>query len=337
MKTKLCPPDSANIDECAAAIKAGGLVAFPTETVYGLGTNALLEEKVGQIFAAKGRPADNPLIVHIGSVRQLKKAAVDIPDRAYRLLRSPLMPGPLTLVLKKAPAIPYIVTGGLDTVAVRIPKNAIAKRLLTKADVPVCAPSANKSAAPSPTTAAHVLADLDGSIEYILDGGPCEIGLESTVLDLTVDPPCILREGGTPRSAIESVIGRVGVSCDTAAAAAASAPKSPGAKYKHYAPRAAVYTAEPDERAEVGRFYDRETAAGKRCVILSMTETPEGPRAEWPVGKTAADYAKRLFAYFRRADEAGYDVIIAVKPPHNADDVSEAVINRLNKAAVGRV
>src|SRR5436853_1829526 len=238
-------PDAQAIAQAAAIIHEGGLVAFPTETVYGLGAAAMSEQAVRRIFAAKGRPADNPLIVHISNRAMLDLVAADVSDQAEALIDR-YWPGPLTLVLKRKPEVAVSVSAGLPTVAVRMPNNPIALALIRAAATPIAAPSANRSGRPSPTSAAHVLADLAGRIEMILDGGATNIGIESTVLDMTGDVPMVLRPGWITEAQVAAVTGVV-----THAAAPAELRRSPGTRYRHYSPRARVVLVEPGARASL--------------------------------------------------------------------------------------
>ncbi len=259
----------------ANLIRSGELVAFPTETVYGLGANGLDGEAVNRIFEAKGRPNDNPLILHIAKKSELKKLWSHVPDRAYPLIET-FWPGPLTLIFHKADAVPYEVTAGLETVAVRMPSDKTAQSLIRKAGVPIAAPSANRSGKPSPTTAEHVLEDMDGRIPLILDGGECKYGVESTVLSL-VGEPTILRPGAVTKEMLEAVIGPVRLAgsilrplMDREVAA------SPGMKYKHYAPDAQVIvidgTPEQTAKCALSMYYDY-MEQGKTVEILSTKQT----------------------------------------------------------------
>ena len=332
--------DAPEINAAAQLIRAGELVAFPTETVYGLGAHALQADAVAKIFAAKGRPADNPLIVHIYDLSQLQSLAADIPAEAM-LLAQHFWPGPLTLIFSKKPGVPDITTGGLETVAVRLPAHSIALALLRQAGVPVAAPSANLSGRPSPTTAAHVLADLDGRISAILDGGPCTVGVESTVLDIRFGEPKLLRPGGVTPEQISAVLKRP---CHLVhwQPENSDAPPSPGLKYIHYAPRAPLYllTGIPEKQLEklqqlqqtfqaegkrVGLLISRESAAkiaGEEVIILGSRNHP-------------AQLAARLFAALRSFDAKQVDVIIA--EGYSKTGVGLAVMNRLQKAAGSRV
>ncbi|HVG21856.1 MAG TPA: L-threonylcarbamoyladenylate synthase, partial [Blastocatellia bacterium] len=223
-------PQEEVIERAAAIIRGGGLVAFPTETVYGLGADAMNEAAVQKIFEAKGRPGDNPLIVHVGSESDLGRVADETSAKARDLIGR-FWPGPLTLVLKRRPELAESVSAGLPTVAVRMPRNAVALGLIRKAGTPIAAPSANRSGRPSPTSAAHVARDLEGRIDMIIDGGPTDIGVESTVLDMTADPPVILRPGWITEESLASVIGPTG-----RAASLEELRRSPGTRHRHYSP-----------------------------------------------------------------------------------------------------
>ena len=241
MQTELLPVNDESLSRAGELIRAGGLVAFPTETVYGLGANALDADAVRRIFEAKGRPGDNPLIVHISRVDQLSPLITGAPSPAARALMDACWPGPMTLIFPKSPAVPAEVTAGLDTVAVRFPVHPAARSLIEAARRPIAAPSANRSGRPSPTTAAHVLEDMDGRVPLILDGGACAVGLESTVIDVTGDTPRILRPGGVTPERIAEICG--GVTVDDAVLRPlreGERPRSPGMKYRHYAPTGAL-------------------------------------------------------------------------------------------------
>ena len=280
METKIRKIDKNKIDEniieeAAAILREGGLVAFPTETVYGLGADALQEEAARKTYAAKGRPSDNPLIVHIADYEDLRKIAVNIPAETD-MLAAHFWPGPLTMIFEKSPAVPYGTTGGLDTVAVRMPVDPVAAALIRAAGGFVSAPSANTSGRPSPTTAEHVAEDLSGRIEMILDSGPVDIGLESTILDMTVTPPMILRPGAITAEMFEEVIGPVDVDQTLLSADSVQAPKAPGMKYRHYAPKAKMFIVEGDLREEILAIRQLSYAAhrqGKEVGIIATAET----------------------------------------------------------------
>lgn len=325
--------DERKIKVAARLILEGKLVAFPTETVYGLGADALNEEAVKRIFEAKGRPADNPLIVHIADFNDLKKLARDIPKEA-KLLAERFWPGPLTLVLPKKDEVPLVTTGGLDTVAVRMPAHEIALALI-RASTPVAAPSANISGKPSPTLAEHVVDDFYGRIEAIIDGGPTKVGVESTVIDLSSERPTLLRPGGLPLEEIEAVIGPVeihpavkGKNVDLA--------RAPGMKYKHYSPNAQVIVVEgPKERVrEKVRELVREYRSKGYRVGVMATEEFEADEF-YHLGRTVEDVAKNLFGALRELDRRGVDVIIAEGVEERG--LGLAVMNRLRKAAGYRI
>ena len=233
------PPDSTALKKIADLLCQGGLVAIPTETVYGLAANALDEKAVARIFEAKGRPQDNPLIVHIDSMLMLQKVVSHIPREAY-LLAERFWPGPLTMVLPRGKAIPASVSAGLDTVAVRMPSHPAAAAIISSCGLPLAAPSANLSGSPSPTTANHVMADLDGRIDAVADGGPCSVGVESTVVSLVSHPPRLLRPGGITPEQLRSVLGEIEIDPAVTGKMMSSAASSPGMKYKHYSPKADV-------------------------------------------------------------------------------------------------
>jgi L-threonylcarbamoyladenylate synthase len=321
-------PDRAAIAEAAALIRAGQLVAFPTETVYGLGADGLNPTALGEIYAVKGRPPDNPLILHLASQDQLPLVAADVPDVAYALIRV-FWPGPLTLVLPKTSRVPDLATGGLATLAVRMPAHPAALALISAAETPLAAPSANRSGRPSPTTAQHVLDDLNGSLPLILDGGPTPIGVESTVLDVTCIPPALLRPGGVTREAIEAVIGALQKAVDTSRHR-----RSPGMRYRHYSPKAEVRilegaTREGFERA-VAAALGRHQRVG--CLLHRL-----GPAEVLPgvivmrVGGCVADYARTLFAALRDLDALGATVILVEAVAE--EGIGMAVMDRLRRAA----
>ena len=304
--------DENGIALAAQLIKNGEIVAFPTETVYGLGANALDACAVAKIFEAKGRPSDNPLIVHIDSTDKLSDIADGDLTLARELFRE-FSPGPLTLVLPKNKNIPDTVTAGLKTVGVRIPAHPMALAFLKECGLPIAAPSANSSGRPSPTTAQHVLSDLEGRIEIILDGGPCDVGIESTVLDLTAEMPTILRPGAITEHRLLKMLKTVHKSGDFI-----GAPKAPGMKHKHYAPEVPLVIAENSEDAVLK--YRQNTEAGKKTIILNLGDSPE-------------EASRNLFAKLREAEKE-YDIIIISKLPD--EGIWASVMNRLYKAAEGK-
>ncbi|MBO4289552.1 MAG: threonylcarbamoyl-AMP synthase [Lachnospiraceae bacterium] len=343
MKTKIITIDGAgcgdeDLLEAARILREGGLVAFPTETVYGLGANALMPEAAQKTYAAKGRPSDNPLIVHIAEKEAVYGVAAEVSEAAERLMDA-FWPGPMTLVLKKADIIPKETTGGLDTVAVRMPSHPVANRLIRLAGVPVSAPSANLSGHPSPTEARFVIEDLDGRVDVIIDGGPVDIGLESTIIDLTGETPTILRPGYITRADLEQVT--AGVRTDPAIAGPPAedlVPKAPGMKYRHYAPKAqmTVYGGDPEA---VRRRIAKELAAAKlkglKTGVLCAAE--DRPYYSTDVLKCAGrmgsdeEIARNLFRCLREFDEENVDVIFSES--FRGGRLEDAIMNRLMKAA----
>ena len=330
MHTELCQADEASIRRAAALLRAGELVAFPTETVYGLGADALNGEAAARIFAAKGRPADNPLIAHIAGESGLAGLIAGEPCACARKLMRAFWPGPMTLIFPKSPRVPREVTAGLDTVAVRMPSHPVARALISAAQTPIAAPIANRSGRPSPTTAAHVLEDMEGRIPLILDGGPCEVGLESTVVDVTGARPRILRPGGVTLEMLEGVVGDVDVDEGVLhQLQAGSQARSPGMKYKHYAPKGEVtIVTGPRAAQEIARLYD---AAGGRAAILAFSQADYGARRVYRLKNAPGE----LFAVLRQLDEDGVETIYAEDVPTNG--VGLAVMNRLMRAAAFRV
>jgi L-threonylcarbamoyladenylate synthase len=331
-------PDPASIEEAARVLRAGGLVAFPTETVYGLGAHALDAAAVRRIFEAKGRPSTDPLIVHVSDVDAVRAIVSVLPDSAVELAKA-FWPGPLTLVLPRAEAVPREVTAGLDTVAVRVPAHPIARALLAAAQIPIAAPSANLFSRPSPTIAAHVLADLADRIDLIIDGGPTDVGVESTVLALTGTRPVILRPGAITESMLRRVIPDVDTAHLTTGESAPSA--SPGTLAKHYSPRAplTLYDGPPARvRARIASDAAAATAAGQRVGILVMDEDDLATGRIVRLGsETQPDIvAMRLYAALRDLDGDDVDLILARQFPSD-DGLGRAVRDRLSRAAAGRV
>ena len=342
-------PDPAVVEEAASALRAGKLVAFPTETVYGLGANALDPVAVEGIFEAKGRPATDPLIVHLAHIGQLSVCASHIP-LAARKLGLAFWAGPLTIILPKKPVVPDSVTAGLPSVALRVPSHRAARALMEMAGVPVAAPSANRFSRPSPTTAAHVLADLDGRIDILLDGGPTEIGLESTIVDFTVDPPVMLRPGGLTLEQIRTVVPEVVAGARRGSADVAQA--APGQLLRHYAPQAEMTLYMGDLAAVIRRVAADTrtlTAGGARVGILAPEDdllalAPElAPMAAAgrvevrPYGSRndPARSARELFAALRDLDATGVSHIFATVSGN--EGLGLAVQDRLTRAAEGRV
>ncbi|UOX69862.1 L-threonylcarbamoyladenylate synthase [Enterocloster bolteae] len=274
------------LKEAAGILRSGGLVAFPTETVYGLGGNALDEDAARKIYAAKGRPSDNPLIAHVSCVEEVEPLVKEIPEAGRKLMEA-FWPGPLTMIFPKSEKVPYGTTGGLDTVAIRMPDDLVANRLIALAGVPVAAPSANTSGRPSPTTADHVWQDMNGRIDMIIDGGPVGIGVESTIVDVSSAVPAVLRPGAITMEMLEEVLGEVSV--DPAILGPLSAdvrPKAPGMKYKHYAPKADLTLVEPGTGADRESGAEQVTGAEQKTGAGQVTGAEQKTRAGQ---KTGAD------------------------------------------------
>lgn len=327
------------IQVAADVIRRGGTVAFPTETVYGLGADALNPKAVARIFLAKKRPPDNPMIVHVANKEDVYRLTRKVPKAAEKLMNE-LWPGPLTLVLKRSEVVPDITVVGLDTIAIRMPNNRVALALITESKVPIAAPSANLAGRPSPTTAKHVLDDLAGRIDAILDAGPTRIGVESTVLDVTTSPPQILRPGGTSYEKLLSVLGRVKLHPVAMADKKARVveARSPGMKHKHYAPAAELVVVEGELDAIINRVQELASLymeKGKRAGIMATDESEHAYNADviksMGSRKDLAAVAKNLFRLLREFDDEKVDVIVAegIAPR----GLGLAVMNRLRKAA----
>ena len=321
-----------NIEKAAEIIRRGGLLGIPTETVYGLGANALNADACRRIYEAKGRPQDNPLIIHVPDSSWLSRYCEKVPESAYRLAEA-FWPGPLTMILPKKEIVPYRTTGGLETVGVRCPNHPVTLAVIAAADVPIAAPSGNTSGRPSPTSAADMLEDMDGKIDGIFDGGPCGVGVESTIIDLTCQPPRLLRAGGLPLEELERVLGTVLVDkCITQLMTDGERPRAPGMKYRHYAPKAPVTVV---------------TGDGKKSAAYIAAHAPEGAgvicfsefRAQFPgcvvheLGPEGdkSEQARRVFDALREFDATDVTEIFAQCP----DDagLGLAIGNRLKKAA----
>ena len=313
------------ISESVRVLRNGGLVAFPTETVYGLGADAFNDKAVARVFEAKERPPDNPLIVHIASVEQLKSIARAVPEKACRLAER-FWPGPLTLVVEHCGQVPGIVTAGLPTVAVRVPNHRVILSLITAFGGGIVGPSANLSGKPSPTTAQHVYDDLHGKVEIILDAGPTTIGVESTVVDVTTEPPTILRLGGLPKNEIEQIVGPLQTT-----SLSEKLKRSPGTRYRHYAPSAEIELLSVGDQKNFDRLIEHYRTKGKSigCIIHSLN--PHGIHKNNVHLIRKEDYARLLFDLLRRFDEIGVDVILIESIPEIGID--EAVMDRLRKAA----
>lgn len=344
MNTKIIKIDKNNIDkglikEAAKYIQEGKLVAFPTETVYGLGANGLDAEAVKKIFLAKGRPQDNPLILHIASIEQIHPLVKEIPSHFYKCMER-FWPGPLTMIFKRSKLVPDIITAGLDTVAIRMPRHPIALGLIKSSNTPIAAPSANLSGAPSPTIAKHVIDDQNGRIDMIIDGGSTGVGLESTVLDLTGDIPMILRPGGITMEDLKEII--PDVEQDIGTLKEGVTPKSPGQKYRHYAPKAEMYlyTGNIDNIVvKIKENTKKLLAEGKKIGIMATEET----KANYNEGfvlivgsrNNRETIASNLFNALRYFDDEGVDVILAEGV--ESDHIGMAIMNRMTKAAGGKV
>ncbi len=341
----LSDADRKLIGEAAEVIRAGGLVAFPTETVYGLGGNALDPDASARIYAAKGRPSDNPLIAHISCIEEIGPLTAAFRSDA-RILAQRFWPGPMTMVLPKSKIVPKTTTGGLDTVAVRMPSHPVARELIRLAGVPIAAPSANLSGRPSPTTAAHCMEDLNGRVEVILDGGSCPIGVESTIVDVTCEPPMLLRPGAVTLEMLCEALG-LEVEKDPVLEGEASPdlkPKAPGMKYRHYAPKAPMTVVCPkgpgSEEAVIRRVRELLKGPGRSAVICAEEHAPyykgyaDVIRESGPAGDLGRA-ARSLFALLREMDDEKVDRIAAEGFPDT--ELGYAIMNRMRKAAAGNI
>jgi L-threonylcarbamoyladenylate synthase len=324
--------DAESIARAARLLRAGELVAFPTETVYGLGAHALDERAVRRIFDAKGRPSHNPLIVHVGGVDEARQVAASWPDEAQALAER-FWPGPLTLVLPKRPEVPEVVTAGLPTVALRVPAHPVAHALIRAAGIPVAAPSANRSAELSPTTAQHVEKSLGDRVALILDAGPTDVGIESTVLDLTTPVPVVLRPGAISAADLAQLVG--GVAAGRPDPHGEDPRPSPGMLARHYAPRARLLLYDPsDEREDdqAGQRVNEEVARGGRVGALMREGTPPpGVGRAIAMPRTPDAYARRLYAALHELDDAGCSLVIVERVPD--EDAWAAVADRLERAS----
>lgn len=334
------------LDHAAEVIRQGGLVAFPTETVYGLGANTFDIKAIENIYKAKGRPSDNPLIVHIAEPEDLKGLVRSVPSSAEMLMDA-FWPGPLTMIMPKSDKIPSRITAGLDTVAIRMPSHPIARALIKKCGVPIAAPSANSSGRPSPTLAKHVIEDLSGKIDVIIDGGSAQVGLESTVLDVTVDPPMILRPGGITREQLTALLGNVAADAAIIGANSSTPPRSPGMKYRHYAPKAPfiLFQGQASHVAkEIAARADEALSEGKSVGILITEETADEYRKDLfehckilclGTRRAPESLAANLFKCLRDFDSSGVDIILAEAPDNSG--IGVAVMNRMVKASGGNI
>ena len=324
------------IEKAAGILRKGGLVAFPTETVYGLGADGLNASACKKIYEAKGRPSDNPLILHIGNISQLKDIVCDIPECAVKIIDR-FWPGPVTLVFRKKSIVPDSVSGGLNTVAVRFPSNPVARAIINAAKTPVAAPSANTSGKPSPTRAKHVLHDMDGKIDMIIDGGSCEVGLESTIVDVTGKKPVILRPGGITKEMLEEVVGAIDI--DPAVYKALSAgekPKAPGMKYTHYSPDAEVFLVKGEKSnvaEKINQLVKQDMENGLKTGVMCLNSNAGLYKADMVVGvgKNMRQAGKALFDILRDFDENKVNKVYSEVFEGTGEGM--AVMNRLKKAA----
>lgn len=333
-------PDEVLIKRAAQILKDGGLVAFPTETVYGLGANALKEEAAKKIYAAKGRPSDNPLIAHIADTQDLAPLVLHIPEAGRKLMEA-FWPGPLTLVFQKSDLVPYGTTGGLDTVAVRMPDDVVASTLIRLSGVPIAAPSANTSGRPSPTTADHVWQDMNGKIDMVVDGGAVGIGVESTIIDVSGEVPMILRPGAITQEMASKVLGQE-ICLDPAIISGPISedvkPKAPGMKYRHYAPKASLTLVVGDAEdviKTINRLAKEKLEEGFRVGIICTEESRESYQEGIirSMGERAKEetIAHNLYGVLREFDDLEADYIYSES--FSKDHLGQAIMNRLTKAA----
>lgn len=329
--------DEDGIVRAGEILKHGGLVAFPTETVYGLGADALDAQAAARIYAAKGRPSDNPLIVHIADWDALDYIVEEIPEQA-KLLADAFWPGPLTMIFRKSDAVPLATTGGLQTVAVRMPDHEVARAMIRAGGGYIAAPSANTSGRPSPTKASHVADDMDGIIEMIIDGGDVEIGLESTIVDLTESVPMILRPGYINESMLEKVVGQIGIDPAVSGADTKARPKAPGMRYRHYAPRANLVIVEgPQEavREKINELVQEAAACGKKPGIIGTDESRDFYQGGLvkSIGSRADEItiAQHLYSILREFDDS--DISVIYSESFETPNMGLAIMNRLIKAA----
>lgn len=341
-KINLDNMDSTQMQEAGDLIAAGELVAFPTETVYGLGGDALHPEAARKIYEAKGRPSDNPLIIHIAEVEDLERVGKEIPESAKKLADA-FWPGPLTMIVWKKEEVPYATTGGLDTVAVRMPNHPVALELIRRSGKLIAAPSANTSGRPSPTEASHVYGDLDGRIAMILDGGSVGIGIESTIIDLTEDVPMVLRPGYITLDMLSEVLGQeVIMDPGIIAADDTTKPKAPGMKYRHYAPKADMVIVDGERDAVINKINELTREAhksGKKAAVIATEETKEQYEADMvlSIGKRDDEdsIAKHMYKILRDCDKLDVEVIYSES--FQTPRIGQAIMNRLLKAAAHQV
>ncbi|SHI62821.1 L-threonylcarbamoyladenylate synthase [Parasporobacterium paucivorans] len=346
MNTKLIAVDPKNIDmnkikQASEILRNGGLVAFPTETVYGLGADALNGEASRKIYEAKGRPSDNPLIIHIAEMNSLEFLVGEVNEDA-RILMEKFWPGPLTLIFKKTDRVPYSTTGGLETVAVRMPSHPVAIALIRDSGICIAAPSANTSGKPSPTKASHVLEDLNGRIDMVIDGGDVGIGLESTIVDMTGNVPVILRPGYVTREMMETVIGKVETDEQAKGASDDFRPRAPGMKYRHYAPKAELILVKGDAghvSEKINELAKDEESQGKKVGIIATTEMERGYHygTVITIGSRSdrETIARNLYSVLREFDNTDVETIYC--EAIEGDNLGQAIMNRLKKASSNHI
>ncbi|MEE0451815.1 L-threonylcarbamoyladenylate synthase [Peptacetobacter sp.] len=344
METVIKKVDENNIDmgiirEMAEKIKNGETVIFPTETVYGLGANAMDEDAAKKIYVAKGRPSDNPLIVHIADIEEVDKIALEVGEKAKKAMEN-FWPGPLTIILKKKEIVPNVTSGGLSTVAIRMPSNKIANALIRESKTQIAAPSANISGRPSPTKAEHVVKEMSGRVSGIIMGGDCDFGLESTVVDFSEDKPMILRPGSITKEMLEEVLGEVSIDPSLTKKEDNIKAKAPGMKYKHYSPNAQVYIVKGEENNVITKMNElsrKNHAENKKTGIMCMSKDVDKFECDYVVdlGKDYDEVASNLFDALIKMDEAKMDIVYSVC--FESCGVGQAIMNRLLKSAAYRI
>ena len=348
METVIKKVDENNIDidiirEMAEKIRNGETVIFPTETVYGLGANAMDEDAAKKIYVAKGRPSDNPLIVHIADIEEVDKIALEVGEKAKKAaqeLMDKFWPGPLTIILKKKEIVPNVTSGGLSTVAIRMPSNKIANALIRESKTQIAAPSANISGRPSPTKAEHVVKEMSGRVSGIIMGGDCDFGLESTVVDFSDDKPMILRPGSITKEMLEEVLGEVSIDPSLSKKEDNIKAKAPGMKYKHYSPNAQVYIVKGGENNVITKMNElsrKNHAENKKTGIMCMSKDVDKFECDYVVdlGKDYNEVAANLFDALIKMDEAKMDIVYSVC--FESCGVGQAIMNRLLKSAAYRI
>ena len=344
METVIKKVDENNIDidiirEMAEKIRNGETVIFPTETVYGLGANAMDEDAAKKIYLAKGRPSDNPLIVHIADIEEVDKIALEVGEKAKKAMEN-FWPGPLTIILKKKEIVPNVTSGGLSTVAIRMPSNKIANALIRESKTQIAAPSANISGRPSPTKAEHVVKEMSGRVSGIIMGGDCDFGLESTVVDFSEDNPMILRPGSITKEMLEEVLGEVSIDPSLSKKEDNIKAKAPGMKYKHYSPNAQVYIVKGVENNVITKMNElsrKNHAENKKTGIMCMNKDVDKFECDYVVdlGKDYNEVAANLFDALIKMDEAKMDIVYSVC--FESRGVGQAIMNRLLKSAAYRI